>query len=128
MDNLDGLNGRALDAAIARYLFELEVEERENRTTREKDAVCRKPGQQWVRVASYTVGMGASLNIEYALSKRGWTWRQELRAASRWSQPGVGQVVLVHSDGRTVEAEGITLNEALCRAALKAVWVQEESA
>ena len=63
----------------------------------------------------------ASLNVEYELSQRGWTWRHDDRPGSRWSQPGVGRVILVHKDGRSVEAEGMSLKEALCRAAVKAV-------
>lgn len=121
MDNVDSLSGRALDVAVAQYLFGFEVEERENKSTHERDAVCRHPGKPWVRCAFYSEGLGASLNIEYELSKRGWTWQPAQRTGSRWSQPGLGRVVLVHVDGRTVAASGISVNQALARAALLAV-------
>lgn len=121
MDDADILSGRLLDAAVARYLFGLEVDERDNNRTQKKDVVCRAPGQQWVRCAFFAESKGASLNVEYELRQRGWMWRRDGRPGSRWSQPGFGRVVLDHKDGRTVEAVGATLNEALCRAAVKAV-------
>ena len=120
MENADSLSGRLLDAAVARYLFGLEVEERTNNRTQRQDVVCRAPGQQWVRCAFFAESTGASLNVEYELRQRGWTWRREERPGSRWSQPGVGHVVLDHKDGRVVEANGATIKEALCRAAVKA--------
>lgn len=121
MESPDSLSGRLLDAAVARELFGLEVEERTNDRTQRTDIVCRAPGQQWVRCAFFAESKGASLNVEYELRHRGWTWRREDRPGSRWSQPGVGRVVLDHTDGRSVEARGATINEALCRAAVKAV-------
>ena len=121
MDNADSLSGRLLDAAVAQYLFGLEVEERTNNRTQRNDVLCRAPGQQWVRCAFFAESTGAALNVEYELKQRGWTLRRQERPGSRWSQPGAGRVVLDHTDGRTVEAEGMTLNEALCRAAVKAV-------
>ena len=72
------------------------------------------PGQ-WVRVAFYTASMTASLNVELALRDRGWT-----RTEPQDRAVGDVRVVLTHTDGRTVEATG-PLNEALCRAALKAM-------
>lgn len=121
MEGADALSGRMLDAAVARYLFGLEVEERTNNRTENVDVVCREPGKQWVQCAYFAASKGASLNVEYELRQRGWTWRREDRIGSRWSQPGIGHVVLDHSDGRTVQADGATINEALCRAAVKAV-------
>jgi hypothetical protein len=121
VENVDSLNGRLLDAAVAQHLFGLEVEQRTNNRTRAKDVVCRQAGKQWVRCAFYAESTGASLNIEYELRQRGWTWRREERTGSRWSQPGIGRVILEHRDGRSVESEGASLNEALCRAAVKAV-------
>ncbi|HKC46116.1 MAG TPA: hypothetical protein VKB63_00840, partial [Gemmatimonadales bacterium] len=70
--NPDTASGRQLDAMIARYLFNLEVEERENIRTREMDIVCREPGKAWSRCAYFADGIGASLNVEYELSRRGW--------------------------------------------------------
>ncbi len=119
--NPDTASGRQLDAMIARHLFNLEVEERENTRTRETDIVCREPGKPWAQCAYFAEGMGASLNVEYELSRRGWSWRHERATGSRWSQPGIGHVVLEHTSGRVVEAEGATVNEALARAAVKAV-------
>ena len=112
---------RALDAAVAKHLFGLEVETRVNTRTGRRVAVCRQPGKQWVRVGYYSGSTGASLNVAYELRRQGWTWRREVRTVSKWSQPGVQRVVLEHTDGRTVEAEGASIHEALCRAALKAV-------
>jgi hypothetical protein len=119
--NPDTATGRQLDAMIARYLFNLEVEERQNIRTREMDIVCREPGKPWAHCTHFAAGMGASLNVQYELSRRGWTWRPERGTGSKWSQPGYGRVVLEHSSGRVVEAEGTTVNEALARAAVKAV-------
>jgi hypothetical protein len=113
--NIDDLTGRELDAMVAQRLFGLEVEARTNTRTSEKDVVCRQPGKQWVRVTFYSRSMGASLNVELAARDRGWQWtgpRERTTADVR--------VVLEHADGRTVEAFG-PVNEALCRAALKAV-------
>lgn len=121
MEDVDSLDGRLLDAAVARYLFGFEVEERTGARSGRKEILCRQPGMQWVLCTYYAASVGASLNVEYELGKRGWTWRQEERARSRWSQPGVGRVILEHKDGRLVEAEGANLQQALCRAAVKAV-------
>jgi len=109
------LSGRELDAAVARHLFGFEVEERENTKTGAKDAVCRAPGKDWVRVAYYSASMGASLNVQLAIQNRGWKWVDQRPRGS-----GEVRVVLEHADGRVVEASG-PVNEALCRAALKAV-------
>jgi len=43
------------------------------------------------------------------------------RIGSHWNERSDPVARLVHGDGRKVEAEGKTLNEAICRAALKAV-------
>ena len=120
--NPDAASGRQLDALIARYLFNLEVEERENTRTHDIDIVCREPGKSWSQCAYFAGGMGASLNVQYELSRRGWTWRHDRGSGSRWSQPGAGRVVLEHTSGRVVEAEGATVSEALARAAVKAVF------
>jgi hypothetical protein len=119
--NPDSATGRQLDAMLARHLFNLEVEERENVRTRETDIVCREPGKPWAQCAYFAEGMGGSLNVQYELSRRGWSWRPDRGTGSKWSQPGIGRVVLEHSSGRVVEAEGATVNEALARAAVKAV-------
>ena len=58
---IDQESGRALEAAIARRLFGLETEERQNTRTRERDFVCREPGKQWVRVPYYTRNLSASV-------------------------------------------------------------------
>lgn len=112
--NSDVLRGRDLDGAIARHLFGLEVEPRTNKRTREPDVVYRLPSGDWVRVSFYSERMGPSLEVSYRLSQLGW----ERRAGPNWNDP---HVRLVHTDGRVVEAEGRTVDEALCRAALKAV-------
>jgi hypothetical protein len=113
--NPDTLTGRELDALVAERLFGLEVEVRFNAKTRVKDVVCRAANSQWVRVAFYTASMGASINVELAVRDRGWTW-----TGPRERTTGDVRVVLEHTDGRTVEAFG-PVNEALCRAALKAM-------
>ncbi len=120
MDDADSLSGRLLDAAVAQYVFGMEIEERTNTRTHEKDVVCREPGKHWMLVAFYAASVGAALNVEHELWQRGWKRRREERPGSRWSEPGVGRVILDHKDGRVVEADGATLNEALCRAAVKA--------
>ena len=112
---IDELTGRDLDALVAERLFGLEVEERTNTRTGEKDVVCRAPGKDWVGVAFYSASMGASLNVQLAVQDRGWNW-----IGPRPQGTGDIRVVLEHTDGRTVEASG-PVNVALCRAALKAV-------
>lgn len=120
--NSPELSDSALDAAVARDVFGLEVEERTNTRTRERDFVERTPsGRDWVRVAFYSRSMGASLEVVAELRKRGWTRVDTLwREGSRWNEPGDPRVILQHDDGRRVEATG-PANEALCRAAIKAV-------
>ncbi len=117
MTNPDNLTGRELDMAVAHRVLRYEVEERVNAMTGEKDAVSRQPGQgkAWVRVAFYGESIGASLNVEYELQRRGWKRRATLTAKGA---PTV--VILDHRDGRMVKAEGASRGEALCRAALKA--------
>ena len=120
MEDIDGLEDRALDAAVARYLFGLEVEDRIIARTHEKDVVCRQPGKDWNRCDNYASSVRASLNVENELAKHGWTLRRPVRAGVGW-KPEDGRVLLEHTDGRIVEAEGASVNEALCRAALRAV-------
>jgi hypothetical protein len=112
--NADALSGRDLDAAIACHLFGLEIEPRTNKRTGEPDVVYRLPSGDWVRVSFYAERMGPSLEVSYRLSRLGW----ERRAGANWNDP---HVTLAHTDGRMVEAEGKTVNEAICRAALKAL-------
>lgn len=113
--NIDNLTGPALDAAIAERLFGLEVEERTNVKTRKHYWACRKSGSDWTLPAYFSRRMGPLLAVEYELHKRGWTRTEPHDRAT-----GNVRIVLEHTDGRTVEAFG-RVNEALCRAALKAV-------
>lgn|SRR5512146_1203902 len=116
--NPDTLSGRALDAAVARDVFGLEVEERNNARTGERDFVCREPGKQWVRVPFYT-SLTASLNLTTKLVHLGWTAKPApLRRQADAS--GVARVVLASGE-REVEGTGQSFEEALCRAALMAV-------
>jgi hypothetical protein len=117
--NVDDLSGRALDAAVARHVFGLEVEERPNARTRAVDCVCREPGKSWNRVPYYSASLTASVKVELELQKLGWK-RQEVRAGSHWNEPGGVRVILEHADGRTVGAFGHP-DEALCRAAINAL-------
>ena len=106
--------------AVAKHVLGYEVEERINTTTGEKDAFSRPRGQGkgWVRVVSYGASMGASLNVEYELQHRGW----RRRATRTVKEPTtLAEVILDHRDGRTVQAQGESFSEALCKAALKAV-------
>jgi len=113
--NADELSRRALDAAIARHVFDLEVEERTNKRTQERDCVCREPGQQWLVVSYYSSSLAASIKVDVELQKRGW---KRIRPQGR--ETGAVRVILEHADGRTVEGFG-PVNEAVCRAGLKAV-------
>jgi hypothetical protein len=70
-------------------------------------------------VPFYSISLAASIEVELELQEKGWR-RQEVRAGSHWNEPGGVRAVLEHADGRTVGAFG-SENEALCRAALKAV-------
>ena len=113
---------RELDAAIARHVFGYEVEPRTNTRTGETDYVQRAPsGQDWVRVAFYSASMGAAINVDVELQKRGWKRvPMPRRLGSQWNEGDGPTVVLEHADGRVVEEFG-PVNEAVCRAALKAV-------
>jgi len=115
--NIDELNGRQLDLAVARHVFGHQVEEHPNIRTGEMDAVyspsLRISNATWVRVPQYS--QTHSRQVEMELQKQGWTRKDE-----RAGTGDVGRVVLEHPDGRTVEALG-PVNEAICRAALKAV-------
>ncbi len=118
--NIETLMGRKLDMAVAQYVLGYVVEERVDPATGEKDAVSREPGmgRKWVRVAFYGSKLGATLNVEFELRRRGWKRRGVL--ANKYPS-GVAEVILEHSDGRMVKATGGSFNEALCRAALKTV-------
>jgi hypothetical protein len=113
--DIDQESGRALEAAIAQRVFRLETEERPNTRTRERDFVCREPGKQWVVVPYYTRNLSARVKVELALQALGW----KAQPSNAGNGPEM-HVVLVHTNGRTVEAVGHQ-DEALCRAALKAV-------
>ena len=121
--DIDGLTGRELDALVAERLCGLQVEERANARTGQKDFVYvvhpEAPIREWVRVAFYSASMAASLEVEYELQRRGWKRKYD-RVGGEWNEPSEQRVVLRHADGRTVEAFG-PVNVALCRAALKAV-------
>jgi hypothetical protein len=123
MENVEELSGCALDAAVARHLFEFEVEERRNTRTGELDAVydVSRSGEApaWVRVPYYSRSLSGSVQVELELLRRGWT-HQDQRGGVHWNEPGSVRVLLKHADGRTVEAVGAP-DEALCRAAVKAV-------
>ena len=105
--------------AVARHVLGYAVEERINAKTSEKDVISRQPGSKgWVRLAFYGSSMGASLNVEFELQRRGWR-RRTTRTVHE--PTALVEVILEHRDGRTVKAQGESFNEALCRAALKAV-------
>ena len=116
--DIQSLSGRDLDAMVAQHVFGLVVEPRDNSRTGQHEFVYEVHPGQWVRVAYYASSMSASITLEVALKDRGWT--RKAGAGGNWSGPGDVHVILEHTDGRTVEATG-RLNEALCRAALKAI-------
>ena len=127
MDDIDTLTGRPLDAMVAQHVFGLEVVEQPNGGTGVRDYFQRGSGSQdWESVPTYSTeaDMAAAILLEMELRKCG--WRREPPA---WHAYGghvmvfLGehvQVVLRHSDSRAVVATGM-VNEALCRAAIKAV-------
>lgn len=125
--NIDELSDRELDAMVARRVFGLQVEKRVSIDTGNNDYFQLSPsGQDWVQVPTYSTAsdMAAALTLEVELKRLGWR-----RVAPSWKIYG-GKVLIVlgmkveiilrHNDGRTVHAFGL-VNEALCRAALKAV-------
>ena len=116
--NVDTLSGRDLDAMVAQQVFGLLIEPRTNSRTGEKDFVHEVHPGQWVLVPFYTGSMAASISVEVALQRRG--WKRIILATVQRNAPNDAHVVLVHDDGRKVSAAGL-LNEALCRAALRAV-------
>lgn len=121
--NFDELSGRDLDLAVARHVFGHQVEELRNSKTGEMDAVynvgrdANAPSR--VRVPYYSGNLSASIRVDVEVQKQGWKW-QERRTGAHWNEPSGVRVVLEHADGRTVEATGHP-DEAICRAALKAV-------
>ncbi len=116
--NVDTLSGRELDAMVAEWVFGLHVERRTNSRTGERDFLYAVHPGQFVRVPFYTASMGASITVEVEMQQRG--WKRIVLASVQRKAPNDAHVLLVHSDGREVSAAGL-LNEALCRAALKAV-------
>lgn len=112
------LTSRALDAAVARHVFGLEVEERTNARTGEQDFVCRVPGHDWVRVPFYGT-LSASLTLEAKLRDLGWTVKRS--PVARLAEP-LGRIVVTLERGPAqVEASGASFGEALARVALKAL-------
>ena len=75
----------------------------------------RTSNATWVRVPLYSQTPSALAQVEVELQKRGWK-RMDARAAPESEM----RVILEHADGRTVEAIG-PVNEAICRAALRAM-------
>jgi hypothetical protein len=116
--NPDNLSGRALDAAVARYVFGLEVEGRTNARTGDRDWVCREPESDWNRVAFYG-SLGASIKLELRLADLSWKVKP---SPFGWTPDasGVALVTLLNG-GRQVDTSGGTFEEALCRAAIKAI-------
>lgn len=118
MPSPETVSGRELDASVARDLFGLEVQERTNARTGERDFVCREPGRDWNRVAFYG-SLGASIKLELRLSDLGWM----VKPSPLGRQPdasGVARAVLINGE-REVEGMGTTFAEALSRAALRAM-------
>ena len=127
MDDIDTLTGRPLDAMVAQYVFGLEVVIQPNSGTGIRDYFQRaSANQDWESVPTYSTeaNMAAAILLEMELRRRGWR-----REPPVWHDYGghvvvfLGervQVVLRHDDSRTVVATGM-VNEALCRAAIKAV-------
>jgi len=116
--NPDDLSGRPLDAAIARHVFGLEIEERTNTKTGAKDWVCREPGKQWL-VVSFYGSLAASVKLNVELQRLGW----QVKASPFGRRPdpaGTYLVTLVNGE-QQVDAAGRSYEEALGRAALKAV-------
>ncbi len=115
MEDVESLSGRDLDAMVAQHVFGLLVGSQTNTRTGKQEYVCAIHPGSVVQVAYYSSTMSASLTLEVELKRRGWE-----RVLDPWSHPGDQGVVLMHTDGRRVEAPG-SLREALCRAALKAL-------
>ena len=98
----DELTGRALDAEIARRIFG-------------RDDLPR-------HVAFYSSNFSASLTLAHELSMRGWVRRGDAR--EREGPRGTFRVVLERKHNgiaQSVTADGMTVEEAFARAALKAV-------
>ena len=116
---LNELSGRELDASVAHLLFGLRVENRANLKTGKPEylhAVGSDPAAPgWVRVPMYSESTGPNLNVSVWLRGQGWTRIAPTGKATL----GEVEVVYQHKDGRTIRARG-SLNEAVCRVALKA--------
>jgi hypothetical protein len=79
--------------------------------------VCREGGEDWYRVAYYN-SYCASLTLESKLCDLGWTVKPW--ALGPPPEPGLIQLTL-ESGTAEVEASGASFEEALARAALKAM-------
>lgn len=115
----DELDGRALSAAVARYLFGLEVQERASAQPAQRDWLCREPGQNWGVVPDYSGNVGLSASVEAKLADLGWKQRES--PLIRWPDPAKSAVVTLETEDYRMVAAGDSYPEALCRAALKAV-------
>jgi len=121
MIDIDDVNGRDLDKLVAKHVFGYQVESRTNTRTGEKDLVYNATPEaltpSWLRLPFYSAGIAAAITVEMDLLKHGWTRKTPPLGSPESDR---GRVVLAHRDGRHVEAIG-SGNEALCRAALKAM-------
>jgi hypothetical protein len=114
----DHLTGRALDAAVARLVFSLDAQERTNARTGARNWVCREPGRDW-NVVAYYGSLGASIKLELKLADIG----SKVKPSPLGRTPDASGVVLVSLviGEQQVAGSGHSFEEALCRAALKAV-------
>jgi len=84
------LTDKELDAAVAHNVFGFELKTVTNTKTGKPETLCRKPGSEWTIVTYYSGSMGASLTVEYELSKRGWEWKRCPPPLDRGESPRKG--------------------------------------
>ena len=110
--SFDGMEGRELDASVAAQVFGFTVEWRTNKRTHAQEPVYQISNGAWIVVPYYSERMAPSITLVLRLQDIGW---------KQTSAPRDTNVTLVHADGRTVSASGRSQNEALARAAVKAL-------
>jgi hypothetical protein len=117
--SIEALSERTLDAAIARHLLGLEVEQRRNAYSGQLDYVARREGEDWTPVQCFSeAGNYWSLAVEFKLSDFGW----HLTPASKARRQATGSVrVVLERGGTLVAGTATTFEAALCVAALRAV-------
>jgi hypothetical protein len=114
----DLLSGRDLDVAVAAEVFGLEVMGRTRNRIGDTEFSCRAPGEDWHRVPLYS-SLSASLSLESKLRDLGWMVKRSPFA--QVTEPSGRVVATLEGGAAQVQGTGANFEEALARAALRAM-------